>query len=205
MSTYGDMQDRIADELVRSDLTTQIQRAILSALQFYRGKAFRWNQVRATTTLTEGVEYYGLPSDFVDFGTAVLIDGTSKERLQERAYSWIDDNLASTNNRGRPYVIAVQSDQFRLYPTPNNSTYQVLLTYTYELSPPADRASTSAWFTDGEELIRLHAKVDMLQNVIRGQESLVEASALQGREAALYATLRDEFKRSLSSGRIQSD
>ncbi len=205
MSDYGTMQARIADELVRSDLTTQIQRAILSALQYYRGKAFRWNQARATTTLTSGIEYYGLPSDFIDLGTAILIDGTSRERLQERAYSWIDDNLASSSYTGRPYVIAVQSDQFRLYPTPNLSTYQVLLTYTYELDLPTGTNSAGAWFTDGEELIRLHAKVDLLQNVIRGQESYAEASALMAREAALFKALRDEYKRSLSSGRIQPD
>lgn len=205
MSNYGTMQSRIADELTRSDLTTQIQRAILSALQYYRGKAFRWNQSRATTTLTAGIEYYGLPTDFIDFGTAVLIDGTYRERLQERAYSWIDDRLHSSDYQGRPSTIAVQSDQFRVYPSPNLSTYQILLTYTRELDLPTQDNSSSAWFTDGEELIRLHAKVDLLQNVIRGTESFAESSALVSREAALYQALRDEYKRSLSSGRITPD
>lgn len=205
MSTYGEMQSRIADELNRTGLTTQIQRAILSALQFYRGTSFRWNQARATTTLTADIEYYGLPTDFVDMGNAVLVDGNSREVMLERSHHWIDNEKVSTNYTGRPYVIAVQADQFRVFPTPSLSTYEVILTYVRELELPTESLSTSDWFTLGEELIRLHAKVDLLQNVIRGQESFAEATQLIQRESALLFQLKYEYKRSVASGRIQPD
>lgn len=202
MSDYGTMQARIADELTRTGLTAQIKTAILSSIDYYKRQSFRFNQTRATTTLVASQEYYGLPSDFIEMDTAVIVDGTSKFLMDERSHYWIDDHLFSTSYTGRPYVLAVQADQFRVYPAPDSSSYSVILTYTRKLTTPSASTDSTAWFTDGEELIRLRAKGDLLANIIRGPEAFQEAQFLRAREEEVLRGLRIAYKRSISSGRI---
>lgn len=201
MSDYGTMQTRIGNELKRASLTSEIQNAILSALDFYKRQGFRWNSARTTTTTTDAIEYYGLPTDFIEADTMVLKDGSDLEPLEERTHFWIDLEKEWDSHKSRPYIFAVQANQFRLYPVPDDA-YTMILTYRYELEKPSADTDTSAWFTDGEELIRTHAKVDMLENVIRGPESFQEAERLRLREAQVLKELRIEYKRSQSSGRI---
>jgi len=202
MSDYGTMKSRIQNELNRGNLTDEIANAIISALRFYRRQRFRWNTARTTTTLTDGVEYYGLPPDFLEGDTMVLSTSNGElDWLYERSHFWIDQQKDWSNYTSRPYVYSVQADELRLYPTPD-AAYTLTLTYTYELDEPTDDTDTSAWFTDGEELIRTHAKVDLLENVVRGQESLMEAQVLRGREEQILSQLRREYKRSQSSGNL---
>lgn len=204
MSDYGTMVARIADELSRTQLNTQIGRAIITAIHFYQGKRFRFNQERATTTLIAGQEYYGLPSDFTDLDTAVLTDGGWKCMLEQASHYAIDMRSKDTDYRSQPSIISVQQDQFRLYPIPDKDTYTVEITYTKSFTDPTEDADTSPWFVEAEELIRLRAKVDILTNIIRGQESFVEAQYLAAREAEVLRELKLEYARSVSSGRVES-
>ena len=48
MTTYGTMQDRIADELMRSDLTTHIQKSIQTAIKKYEREEFYFNVTTGT-------------------------------------------------------------------------------------------------------------------------------------------------------------
>jgi hypothetical protein len=196
------MKARIADELTRTGLNSQIGKAIVTSIDYYKRQSFRFNQSRAATTLVSGQEYYGLPSDFIEMDTAVIVDGNWKNKLEERTHYWIDDNLSSTTYRSQPYVLAVQADQFRVYPSPDKDTYEVILTYTRSLGTPVADGDTSAWFTDGEEMIRLRSKIDVLTNIIRGPEAFQEAQLLRQREEEVLRGLRIAYKRSISSGRI---
>lgn len=199
--TYGTMQTRISNELNRGNLTTFIQDAILSALKFYRRQPFRWNIARTQTTLSDGVEFYSLPSDFIEAYSIVLEDGNEREMMAERSYFWVEQTKQFSDYESRPYVYTIQNDEFRVYPVPDQS-YTVVMNYVYELDEPTSDGATNSWFTDGEELIRTHAKVDILENVVRGQESLQEAQILRGREQEILMQLRREYKRSQSSGKI---
>jgi hypothetical protein len=96
----------------------------------------------------------------------------------------------------------VQADQFRVYPSPDKSTYVVILSYTQSFTDPVYPEDTSPWFTTGEELIRLRAKIDVLVNIIRGPEAFQEAQLLRQREEEVVRGLRIAYKRSISSGRI---
>ena len=203
MSTFLTMKTRIQDELQRgSRLTSQIESAIISALRFYKRYKFRFNIARTTTTLSPDVEYIDLPSDFIEADTMVLQKDSELDFMEERSHFWIDREKQWTSYRSRPYVYAVQADELRLYPTPDSGSYSLVMTYHYELSEPTSDSFTSAWFTDGEELIRTHAKVDLLESVIRGPESMDEAGRLRLRETEVLKQLRVEYKRSQSSGRL---
>jgi len=202
MSDFGTMKTRIADELKRGSLTSQTENAIISAQRFYKRMKFRFNIARTTTTLTADVEYMDLPSDFIEADTMVLQKDTQLDFMEERSHFWIDREKQWTGYTGRPYVYSVQADELRLFPVPDSQSYSLIMTYHYELSEPTSDSFTSAWFTDGEELIRTHAKVDLLENVIRGPESMEEAGRLRLREKEVLTQLRVEYKRSQSSGRL---
>ena len=204
MTDYGTMKTRMALELKRADLVTDgsVSNAILSALDFYKRQQFRFNQARATSNLTEDIEYYGLPADFIEMDTAVLVHNDELDFMQQRSHYWIDENKEWSQYRSRPYVVAVQADQFRVYPIPDGQTYSILITYTYELPKPSSDTDTSAWFTDGEELIRTHAKSDLLENSIRGESAFMEAQVLRRREEEIASSMRREYKRSQSAGKL---
>ena len=50
--SLGYMQDRIADELMRGDLTTQIAQCITDAIGIYQRERFRFNETNSTTFVT---------------------------------------------------------------------------------------------------------------------------------------------------------
>ena len=196
------MKARIQNELNRGNLTDEIANSVISALRYYKRHSFRFNFSRTTTTLTTDIEYYGLPTDFIEAYTMVLTSGDELDLMDERSYFWIEEHKDWANYKSRPYVFAIQADEMRFYPTPDKDTYTVTMTYKYELDEPTADTDTSAWFVDGEELIRTHAKVDLLENVIRGQESFQEAEYLRRREQDILTQLRREYKRSQSSGKL---
>jgi len=202
MTTFGTMKTRIANELKRGNLTSETENAIISAQRYYKRSRFRFNIARTTTTLSPDIEYVDLPSDFIEADTMVLQEDSTLDFMQERSHYWIDREKQWTDYRSRPYVYSVQADELRLFPVPDSGSYTLVMTYQYELSEPTSDSFTSAWFTDGEELIRTHAKVDLLENVIRGPESMDEAGRLRLRENEVLKQLRIEYKRSQSSGRL---
>ncbi len=204
MTDFGTMKTRVGNELKRAELTTEIRDAIISSLAFYKRQRFRWNTARATLTLQPNVEYYQLPTDFIEADTLVLrSSGDELDYLEERTHHWTDREKEWDGYRSRPDIFSIQTNELRMYPVPDRS-YTALMSYVFEQSEISASASDSAsneWMTNGEELIRLHTKVDMLTNVIRGPESFQEAALLAGREHEVLKQLRKEYKRSQSSGR----
>jgi hypothetical protein len=74
MSTYGEMQTTIADELDRSDLASQIQKAIKTAIKKYQRKRFFFNEARSLTFNTvDGQEFY-TAADSSDIPNLLFID-----------------------------------------------------------------------------------------------------------------------------------
>lgn len=204
MSTYGTLKTRITNELQRGDLTAEASKAASTALDFYKRQRFNFNSVRATAATADGQEFYQLPTDYVEADTMILIDGSELVYLTERSHRWVDQNKEWQSYESRPTTFSVQNKELRLYPVPDQS-YTLRLSYVYklyEVSSGAADADTNAWFTEGEELLRLHAKVDMLENVIRGPESFQEAEYLRRRESEVLKQLRREYKRAHSSGRL---
>lgn len=205
MSDFGTMQDRIGGELKRPELDTFIKDAILSALQFYKRKRFNWNSKRAKLPLVRNVEYYQLPSDFIESDTMVLESyGDELDFQEQRSHHWLDREKEWDGYRSRPCVYSVQNYELRMYPVPDRS-YTILMSYVYELpdiSASASDTASNAWMVEGEELIRLHAKIDMLMNVIRGPESFQEAAMLEHREQTVFKQLDKEYKRANTSGRL---
>lgn len=179
--TYGGMQDRIADEIARTDLTSQIRLAIQSAIRHYEIERFWSNETQATLTTSSSQVYYplsGLASAYQNEDSIILVVNQTKYPLIKRAYDYLEAVDASTTLTGQPTDYAIYKNNIRLFPTPNGA-YPFIMSY---VSKPATLSATTDdnfWTTDAESLIRGRAKWDVYINLIRDQEGAKEAKAVE--------------------------
>lgn len=194
MSDYGTMQARIADEIARPDLTTQIKRSIQTAIKHHERKKLKFNQTTDTFSTVVGQDYYG-SSALSDIPNIVTIDaanisiGGVKEPLSEADFAAIDA-LNDGATTGDPEYYTYYKQQIRLGPVPN-AVRTVTLAFVKRLGTLSLDADTNAWMVDGEELIRLTAKIDLFINVIRAVDQ-DEIDRLKQREIEVLDALERE-------------
>lgn len=175
--TLGTMIDRIADELARTDLTTQIPKAIQSAIRHYERRAFYFNEVRKTLSTSDGdFDYTTAEFSFLDklaeIHTAKITVGTNQYHLMEMDWTTFDALRSSTTTEGDPTVFSYYGQVFYVYPTPN--TARDIVISGVEKLPAASLSATTDtnyWMTDGEELIRSRATRKLYSEVIKDQEN----------------------------------
>jgi len=191
---YGSMQSRIADELARSDLTTQIALAIQTAIKRHERERFYFNTKTGTFSTVAAQEYYAAAanSDIPNISkierAKVTVDGY-KYDLVASTFDSIDDEQDGTIT-GDPTHFAYFAQQVRLYPIPN-AIRTVTMAYVYRLSSLSDSADANAWMTDGEELIRQTAKGIVAADVISDEAMMMRAGALEsGARGRLLAETR---------------
>lgn len=203
--TLGTMADRIADELARTDLTTQITREIRSAIVHYQRRRFYFNEKVNTLSLVANQQWYS-SSDLADIPNIVEIDkisitiGSTPYTLNPRTAQWMEDAYGGTSDTGDPTDYAYYRRQLRFYPIPS-AVRTVTLNYVYQESEVTNTASTNHWFADAEELIRSRAMHKLYANVIRTEPDS-EASWARS-EAEALAQLETETTLRISSGTIR--
>lgn len=210
--TYGDMQTRIADELARSDLTGQIRLAIQSAIRHYERRRFPWNEAIGTFSTVAGQETYGAAA-LADLATLAKIDavrltlsGGSFALLRPATLGEILAWNSSAAVTGEPARWCFHARQLRLHPIPA-AVRTVTVAYVDKLASLSASGDSNAWVDDagGEELIRVRAKIDLLENVVREGEGFVEARALRAREAEILRELSAETAALAGSGRVVAE
>lgn len=199
MSNFGQMQSRLADEIARTDLTTQIARCIKTAIAEAEIERFWFTEGRAfaVTDATQGSPaYYDAPTDLIELDHLIISVNGSTFGLDHVDWVYIDgiDTQATT---GIPKMFAYYNDDFRLYPTPDAS-YTMFVSYHKRLVDLSLSADTNAWMTYGEAYIRNKAKRILYTDVIRTVPQLA-ATALAAEQAA-HQALRAESGRRVTKG-----
>ncbi len=181
MSDLATMKARIASELARSNLTTQIAAAITTAISVYQKERFRFSEsvpLAPVTILTiVGQPYYSavLPSaplnptlqtlQKIDY-LLINIGNTVQElvRMQPEEIRLL--NFANTQS-GQPISWALEGETIMLYPTPG-AVYTMTLGAFFQVAAPANDAEVgNRWMLDGELLIRSRAKYEIALHVTR--------------------------------------
>lgn len=178
MTTFKQMRDRIAADLRRSNLDTEIGYAINDAIAEAAKQRFYFNEMHDltfdTVALTERYDDKGL----VEIDAAWYMQGTTRYNLE--VYNDLDANMLAEGNPvgGQLEYISRYGGQLRLYPIPN-SVITVHLDGYGKLtpSPLAADGDTNAWLADGELYIRALAKRNILRDVVRNYQ---EAAVLDG-------------------------
>lgn len=184
MSTLGIMKTTIADELVRDDLSTQIARAITTALALWAPARFDFNEKRYRLTTVAATEYYAMSTLTNVDGSAIatgekllevdsftLTYGNQPYQLDEKTQGWIDREQAdSSQYTGQPGAFTIFADQIRLHPIPD-AAYSCTISGLAQLGTLSSDSDSNAWMTDGEALIRAQAKL-IIYRTLRDMEGL---------------------------------
>jgi hypothetical protein len=210
MSTFGDMKTRIADELDRSDLTTQIGLEILTAIAHYENQRWSWSEIRATASTVANIPYVAVPSNFLDEDSLKITISGDYEIMRRVTYEYLD-KIDSGTDEAEPSCYAFYAGQIRLYPIPD-AVYTLTFSYIGSQTALSADADTNDWTNEGEALIRARAKAAVKMNYLQDAGAIAEAQGyalnrmdyLCTAEASAYNSLRRKADMKTSTNTIQA-
>jgi hypothetical protein len=176
MATLAIMKARVADELARTDLTSQIAYSISDAIAAYQGEAWWFNESRTTVSFStvDGTEFY-TSSDDADIANirkilyAVLYVGNDVRKLEYRCPEDMEYLSVNGTQEGTPWSYGWYDNKLRLYPVPD-AVYTVRIAAHVKVAAPAsDAEASNPWMTDAERLIRSRAKLELALHVLRDE------------------------------------
>jgi len=177
--TLGDMKDRIADELARFDLTSQIANAINDAVSAYEDERFFFNETRAITfSSVSGQEFYdGSDNTLLDalqkIDYIILYMNNTPFKLRAEVPSIMELNSQNGLLQGPPLSYCYYAQSIRFYPVPNNDTWTFRVGASIKIAAPAsDIEVGNPWMmrTGAERLIRSRAKLELSLHVLKDEE-----------------------------------
>lgn len=203
MSNFLQMQQRIADDLDRSDLTTQIKKAINRAIVHYESEPF-WFKEESTTfsAVADQEEYtYGtgsVPSDVAMIDIMERSYGGQKVTMQEITPFELEAKQSLTA-KGIPDQFAQYENKFKLYPIPNQSGITIYIKYTKTYTELSADGDTNDWLTYAEDLIEARARWWINARILHDNDSAA-TDAVQ--EASALDALRTKNTQKTGQGRV---
>jgi hypothetical protein len=215
MTTFLDVRARIADQLARTDLNTQIDREIQLAIIRYNKRVSWLHEVRAATLASVASQPWyttinvstGSGPQAVSGRTAVTVQDIQKieymrdpqyDDLRQVHYSEFEHFFDTTGASGRPTYFTIYAGQIGIWPVPDAVT-------TYTLSVvvkpvvPSSAADESVWFDQAQELIENAASAAVCRKFIQDGE---RAQAFQVYETAAWDDLVREGNQKMATGRL---
>ena len=178
--TLGDLKTRIADELARADLASQIALAITDAIDEACTQRFWFMEVRgleipvsAGTAAYTGEDIERL----LEIDRLVLVVNGQRRTLGAMNDDQLDRWNDGTAPEGEPYAFSRYGDQLRLYPTPRTA-YTVLIDGLTKGAALDTDADSNIWTTTGERYVRALAKRNVLAEVIQDDQRAATQDAL---------------------------
>ena len=173
MTTLTAMKARIASELRRSDLTTQIASAISTAIEAHRDERWFWTERRDVTFTTVIDQEFYDSDDQAQIANLIKIDYL-KLIVGNTVFDLLPDHPAeiegaSTNatSTGQPGWFVFYQRQIRLYPIPAGAwTVRIAGQFIYA-APATDDEADNFWMTKAERLVRSRAKYELALHVLR--------------------------------------
>jgi hypothetical protein len=202
---FGTMQTRIANEIRRTDLTSEIAQEIQDAIKFYAGERLWFSESRSSTFTTVASQEFYTSADLATIPNIYKIDelvitiSGNRFPLNRRDWDYLEHVAMNPSTNGQPQDWAYYGQQIRLYPIPDGA-YTVRVAGIFDLGTLSASADTNAWMVEGEQLIRAMAKMKLHMNRTHDSESATEAANMV--EISL-GNLRTKNTAHLSSGRVR--
>lgn len=216
------MIDRIEDEILRTDLNSNVQSAIKSAILHYESRRFWFtegnNDADAVTTLTNSTTYT-ISAEWIEVDSFTVEVASNEYQLIPRTVDWFREvNTNPSTVTGIPTDYAFHADTYWLYPTANGS--YPLRIYGHRKITELDSAGnltltdttvTNDWFTKAEELIRNRAKYYLYADVLENPERAGFYGGedpngnTRGREGEALRALENRTISKISTGIIQPE
>lgn len=208
MADYTNLQTDIADEIARSDLTSQIKKAIIASIDHYSRERFWFNETTFTFSASSSQEFYG-SADASQIAKLVLIDSVritvnnSTYNLMPRDWAYLENIQSNSAYTGDPIDFNYYNRQLRLYPIPFTGRELRVAGVTKDetISLCASGSVSSYWTNDAFDLIKGRSKYLLFRDVIRSPE---EAQIQKQAELEELFNLRSETTRRTSSGKLRN-
>ena len=167
MATFLDLKTKVASEIHRTDLTSQVSDAIKSAVRYYDSQRFWFNESSGTfSTVANQVEYGAgtVPNGIVEIDLVTL---TVNSRIQELSPKPWQELAAvdQTSWAGIPYYYGWRAKSLRLYPRPN-AVYTCSVYFLLALPELSADADDTVWTNEGADIIRHRAKAEIFDSVL---------------------------------------
>ncbi len=196
----------MATYLARSDLNTEIDRAINRAIAYYAQKRFWFNETTGTLSTVASQQSYstsdGLPSDISEIDVVSLTtDSSNTYTLNPRTFQYIKDvNTSGTSNTGHPADWSWYASKLWFYPTPD-AVYTVTISYKKDYPTALSADSDTNDFTDNaQDLIEQRAAWWVSAVMIRDFDS---ARAFKETEMDEYRRHQRKTDQLTTTGRIR--
>jgi hypothetical protein len=201
VSTFLEMVTKIAADLRRSNLPTEIKVAINDAIAEAAKERFYFNEMHTSFVTVPGTEYYP-DMGLVEIDAAWFNTGGTRYNLDFIGQLTANDLSSGNLTSGQLQEISRYGGQLRLYPIPT-AILTVYLDGYGKLTPNplVGDADTNAWLTEGELYIRALAKRNLLRDVIRDYG---EARVLEGIAEDYKSTLIQDTTLRSSTGTLRS-
>lgn len=176
MTTLSVMKTRIADELARDDLTSQIAYAITDAIGAYENLRFHFNEGRAVTFSTVASQEFYDEDDAAGIATIQKIDyvvlyiGDTPYHLEPMKPADIETASTNGTNTGQPGWFCWYGNQIRIYPNPADAWTIRIGASIKAAAPASDSETGNPWMTHAERLIRSRAKLELALHVLKDQD-----------------------------------
>ena len=171
MATFGNMIERIEDEIRDATINSNVRAAILTAITDHEFERWWWNEDNSLRlTLSSSQEFYtsshltAIPNLLHIDDIRVSISG-SKTPLRRRSWEWFERvSTGAPGNVGIPSDFTYYQQQLRFYPVPN-ATITADISSVVRLATLSATADTNAWTNDAEAMIRCQAKAHLYAHV----------------------------------------
>ena len=217
MTTFLDVRDRVADQLARSDLSTQIDREIQLAITRYNRRVTWLHEVRAVTLTSVAAQAWyssvdvstGAGPQDVAGRTAVDVSDIQSVRYMRTAdyddlkqvhYSDFERFFDTTGSGGRTAYFTLYAGQIGIWPVPAG-VETFTLSVVCKPVIPASATDTSVWFDQAQELIENAAASAICRKFLSDGE---RAQAFKVFEDAAWDELLAESNQKAATGRIRS-
>ena len=211
------MRDRIANELGRDDLTTQIAAAITDSINAYQSDRFRFSESRDTTwnTVANQDIYTSAASAaisshyYIDY--LIIYVGDVPSYLTRRAPIEIEMLQQLNIQAGTPEEYCFYNNAIMLYPTPGAVYTMRMGAHLLIAAPASDSEANNKWMTDAERLIRARAKYQLAAHYTLDEDQIAMMSPhppAQGGQAGqaylAWGELKGLGNKVTATGRIRS-
>lgn len=198
MATYAELRARIEDDIDRTDLTSQVQKAINRSINFYNRKRTYFNEQQATTNTVSGTEYYAIPGDTKEIDSLVITVSNTKYELVRKPFLYIDKQSILTSNTGRPVFWALYKEEIRLYPIPDGA-YTLTISYHKDYDNLSLSSDTNDWSLECEALIEARARWWVYTRILNDKNG---AALARAEEIEEWRNIQSQTDKMLFSGRI---
>lgn len=197
------MKSRIASELRRSNITSQIASAISTAISAYEDERFYTNESRENTFSTVADQEFYTSSDAAFIGLLTKIDyvflyiDNSPFQLHPTFPEYLEEASENSTSTGSPSEYSWYDEKIRLYPVPDE-VWTIRVGGVLSIAEPASDSETgNFWMTTAERLIRSRAKQELALHVLRDVEL---AQIMGGAATEAFEQLDRRTKRITKTG-----